>query len=209
MKVLKLAPEYKYINKWTLPDSYMGATWYDYFEVFGQNRDSDTLTRSNFQCFLEKLGGESETIIINHCKHWACGWVETIMIHESDLKALSIAESIMRHCGSYPVIDEFHWSELEHEEHYAFAESEADSLSEFLIEVFSIPETMTESLREVAIELNMKAQREGENSCFNFNLYHYNKTKEYDTEELKYYLNDFDLYFNENEAYKYLISKVG
>ena len=46
--------------------------------VYAQNRDSDRLTRSNFECILKELGGESETVCVIRYGHWACGWVEYI-----------------------------------------------------------------------------------------------------------------------------------
>lgn len=103
----------KAITRWTLPDSYGGAHWHEYFVFLGQNRDSDSLTRSNFICALEALGGESETVIVVREGHWACGWVEWIAIHESDTAALEQADSIACALEDYPVVNEEHWSELE------------------------------------------------------------------------------------------------
>lgn len=40
---------YKHIKRWTMPDSYFGETWPDYYSSgVGQSRDSDSLERSNF-----------------------------------------------------------------------------------------------------------------------------------------------------------------
>jgi hypothetical protein len=103
----------KSLEKWTRPDSYMGAEWPEYFVFLGQHRDSDSLSRSNFICGLEKIGGESDTVHIVHESHWAVGWVEWIAIHESDSQALEKANEIMRRLDGYPVVNEDHWSELE------------------------------------------------------------------------------------------------
>lgn len=103
----------KSLEKWTRPDSYMGAEWPEYFVFLGQHRDSDSLSRSNFICGLEKIGGESDTVHIVHERHWAVGWVEWIAIHESDSQALEKANEIMRRLDGYPVVNEDHWSELE------------------------------------------------------------------------------------------------
>lgn len=106
----------KAIKRWTLPDSYAGAEWPEYFVFLGQHRDSDALTRSNFECGLEALGGESETVKVVREGHWAVGWVEWIAIHESDTEALEAADEILCALSDYPVLNEFHFSELENEE---------------------------------------------------------------------------------------------
>lgn len=47
--------------------------------------------------------------------HWAVGWVEWIAIHESDEKALRIADHNRERLDDYPVLDENDWSEREQE----------------------------------------------------------------------------------------------
>ena len=101
------------LQRWSLPDSYGGAHWPEYFVFLGQNRDSDALTRSNFECGLEALGGESETVLVIREGHWACGWVEWIAIHESDEKALREADELAAALTDYPIVNESHFSELE------------------------------------------------------------------------------------------------
>lgn len=106
--------EPKHLKRWTRPSDYFGAEWPEYFSSgVGQSRDSDSLERSNFTCMLEALDGESDTVLVIRESHWAVGWVEWIAIHESDDKALAIADDIKRKLEDYPVIDEDHWSDLE------------------------------------------------------------------------------------------------
>lgn len=100
------------LTKWTYPDSYMGATYYEYYYVVGQNRDSDYYAQSNFQVALERLGGESDTVIVARSSHWACGWVEYIMVHESDEDKLGIARDIINDLEDYFVLDENHYDSL-------------------------------------------------------------------------------------------------
>ncbi len=102
--------------RWTRPDSYAGAEWPEYFVFLGQNRDSDALTRSNFVRGLELIGGESDTVQVVRERHWACGWIEWIAIHESDAQALAKAEEILTALEAYPVVDEDHFSQLEWDE---------------------------------------------------------------------------------------------
>lgn len=106
----------KHLKLWTMPDSYFGASWPGYYVFLSQHRDSDSLTRSNFICGLEALGGESETVQVIRESHWAVGWVEWIAIHQDDTEALKIADSIMDKLDGYPVVNEDHWSQLEWDE---------------------------------------------------------------------------------------------
>ena len=109
---------YEHIERYKHPSSFMDFADFDrneYYVVGGQHRDSDTLTRSNHRSILKALGGESDTVKVINDSHWAVGWVEAIYIHESDTKALAIAEEIAEGLDGYPVVDEDDWSELEHE----------------------------------------------------------------------------------------------
>jgi hypothetical protein len=47
--------EPKHLKLWKHPDNYLGATWYDYYVVLGQHRDSDVITRSNFRVAKAEL----------------------------------------------------------------------------------------------------------------------------------------------------------
>lgn len=114
----------KNLEKWTFPSSYFGATHYESYVFLGQNRDSDVLTRFNFQYALEKLGGESETVEVIRNGHWACGWIEFIAIHESDVRALQLADSMMDDLDSYPVLDDCGFSQMEHDENMEYLASE-------------------------------------------------------------------------------------
>lgn len=105
------------LNRWTKPDNYAGASWPEYYSSgVGQSRDSSALERSNFECMLRELGGESDTVLVIRESHWAVGWVEWIAIHETDDKALETADAIKGALEDYPVVDEGHFSETETEE---------------------------------------------------------------------------------------------
>lgn len=108
--------EYKFLKKWERPDSYAGADWPDWFVFLGQHRDSDALTRSNFERGLARLGGESETVQVIRERHWAVGWVEWIGVHKSAADKLRAAETMLKQIDAYPVLDDDHFSELEWKE---------------------------------------------------------------------------------------------
>lgn len=110
---------------WTMPQSYCGAVWPATYVFLSQNRDSDSVTRSNFTCALAELealpefensGDELTSRIVVRESHWACGWVEWIAIHADDAEAIKICERIEREIEDYPILDENHHSELENDE---------------------------------------------------------------------------------------------
>jgi hypothetical protein len=109
----------KHLQRYTKPSHFADWATFDrteYYVLGGQHRDSDTLTRSNHRSILQALGGESETVLVVRDSHCMVGWVEAIYIHQSDDKALAIAEKITDNLESYPVVDESDWSELEYTE---------------------------------------------------------------------------------------------
>lgn len=105
------------------PCAYWGER-HDWFVVCGQNRDSDSLTRSNFRSMLKALGGESDTVAIERENHWACGWVEFILVHPDDAARITKANEIREALEDYPVVDEMDWSELESTETWEYVERE-------------------------------------------------------------------------------------
>lgn len=109
-------------KRWTLPDSYMGAQWPDYYVFLGRHRESDSLTRSNALVAEERINelppweGEQDSRFWVRESHWAVGWVEWFAIHEDDEAALRAADAMLERIESYPCLDEDHWSQLEWDE---------------------------------------------------------------------------------------------
>ena len=82
------------------------------------NRDSEPFTRSNWEQqekALQEISEEGEGWEIHRFGHWACGWFE-ILIVEPNSKQSEIAENLAISLEDYPLLDECHASELEHEE---------------------------------------------------------------------------------------------
>lgn len=108
---------FKHLKRWTRPSHYAGDDWPEYYSAgVGQSRDSDALERSNFRCMLQALGGESDTVRVIREGHWAVGWVEWIAIHESDTRALEIADKIKARLADYPVVNDDDFSREEQDE---------------------------------------------------------------------------------------------
>ncbi len=117
------------LKRWTLPGSYYGAQWPDYYGAgFGQSRDSDELEESNFATVLAALkklpafvysapdcDNEIESRKVVRESHWAVGWVEWIAIHEADAAALELCDRLRGDANDYPVLDEQDFSDREQE----------------------------------------------------------------------------------------------
>lgn len=90
-------------------------------------RDASTLDRSNWKCFLQLLGGTGaegangsqgvvDGVRIEEASHWACGWIQYLIIDPSRKDLVAIAESTIEKLEGYPVLNEEDWSALEDEE---------------------------------------------------------------------------------------------
>ena len=96
-------------------DNYGGSTEHkDMLVSLSRSRDSDLLSESNFEVALKKLGGESDSVQIHRFGHWACGWLEHILIDPKDEKAVDLAKEIESSLEDYPILDEEHHSEMEY-----------------------------------------------------------------------------------------------
>ncbi len=96
--------------------NYCGETEFPELDaLLTQSRDSDVLTRSNFECALEQLGGESDSVEVHRFGHWACGWWEVIAVKRGTPE-YKIAEDIEASLADYPILNESHYSELEWDE---------------------------------------------------------------------------------------------
>lgn len=108
-----------HLKRWTMPNSYFGEVWPDYYVFLSHHRDSDELTESNYHVALAALealpefDGESRFEVCE--SHWAVGWVEWVAIHADDYEALKAADEMMGRLENYPALDESDWSEREHE----------------------------------------------------------------------------------------------
>ena len=104
------------LELWQRPKNYAGATYYDYYPLVGQHRDSDALTRANFKA-AQRLFPEA---IVARASHWLVGWVETLLLHKNAApEVLKRAEEMLEGLEQYPVVDE---DELSQEEEEAAAE---------------------------------------------------------------------------------------
>jgi hypothetical protein len=109
---------------WETPGSYFGHNPVGHYCVASQNRDSDSVTRSNYACILrdlEKLALEHDaadrdepSVYTFRASHWACGWIEyVIVLNDAPEAVLEAAGEAICALADYPVYDDEHHSELE------------------------------------------------------------------------------------------------
>ena len=71
------------LDKWTTPKYYFGDDPVDDYLIYSRNRDSKIYENSNYERVLEdlkKLDEKGEYVYDWRANHWACGWIEYIMI---------------------------------------------------------------------------------------------------------------------------------
>jgi len=100
------------MKKWSRSENYIGESYFDYYVLLFRTRDSGLVEKSNFQSALKALNGESDTVKVVRFSHWLCGWVEMILIHESDVKSVDKGNEIEKALDNYPILDEDAFGEL-------------------------------------------------------------------------------------------------
>ena len=108
---------------WEHPDFYAGETYYDYYVLISQHRDSGLMEKSNFDVALKAIQeaddemGSKEDYRIACASHWAVGWCETLMIHKDAAPSIiATGDDILNAIKDYPVLDDSDLSEKEDEE---------------------------------------------------------------------------------------------
>lgn len=131
-----------------------------------ESRDADILTQSNFNVALEMLGGESDgKVEVRHVSHWACGWLNQIMVKATSKQAKILFE-IHKKLAHYPVLDDSDYHEREYEYQSEYAAQTQDELAEALSKHFQVKNTP--ALVDLAYRLNMEEQASnGNDSCIN------------------------------------------
>ena len=118
----------KILTLWVYPQHYFGADWSEYYVILGQHRDSDILTRCNWQAAVETLETLAEQldafddagdsyVQIAQDSHWAVGWCDTLLVHKgAPAQLIAEAESIVKRLRDYPILDENLFCEMEETE---------------------------------------------------------------------------------------------
>jgi hypothetical protein len=84
------------------------------YSVYSRNRESSILENTNFEEFLKRLNGESEWVTIVRHRHWACGWIEYLMLKEDAPHTLiETAIQITKELDAYPILNEDLYTEAQ------------------------------------------------------------------------------------------------
>jgi hypothetical protein len=109
---------FKNLTLWTRPKNYAGPSYPDMYVVYSQNRDSDMITRFNFESLESILEHDHGIQFLNvRDHHWACGWIEFLYVHkDSDKKSLKKLDENLGKLEDYPILDDLEYSEWMMEE---------------------------------------------------------------------------------------------
>ena len=116
--------------RWETPDSYGGFNPVGDIVVYSQNRDSSILEQSNYEQIFKHLKetikgldcpfvlnyerGEFDWVYDFRAGHWACGWVEYILVRkDAPQSVIDAAIEVIGSMEDYPVFDEMHYSEMQ------------------------------------------------------------------------------------------------
>lgn len=105
------------LQRWEHPSSFDSASNFagtipNGYVIITKNRDSSILCESNWECILKHLGGESEHVSIVRHRHWACGWIEYLMVAENaPTQLLDRCVSIVQALNDYPIFNEDDYTE--------------------------------------------------------------------------------------------------
>lgn len=95
-------------------EGYLGEDWFqNWFVLTGRNRDSRILDQSNFESILKYMGGESDNVQVIRSRHWACGWIELILVNPIDTDKVELANNVLSELSKYPVFDEDNYYRME------------------------------------------------------------------------------------------------
>lgn len=109
----------------------------DWLIAYTTTRDADCLARSNWECFVELLTGQSahtgakgssdltDCVAIEEASHWAVGWVQYLIIRPDAAEQIAEARAARADLENYPVLNDTHYSNLEYEEYGKFFKSDA------------------------------------------------------------------------------------
>jgi hypothetical protein len=101
---------------WVRASNYMGEDLTGYYTIYSHNRDSTLLDESNWDSLVKQFE-KNKRFEIHHFNHWACGWVEALMIDGQRMTVKDYTEilEIINKLEDYPLLDETDYSKREYE----------------------------------------------------------------------------------------------
>jgi len=132
------------MKKWSRVENYIGESYNDYYVLLSRHRDSGLVEESNFQSALKALNGKSDTVKIIRAKHWAVGWIEVILIHESDKEAIEKGIEIEKSLENYPILNEDDFYEMVTEKETEMYEQIKNDADHGLFAYWDLPKDYTD-----------------------------------------------------------------
>ena len=117
--------------RWETPEYYGGFNPIGDIVVYSQNRDSSILEQSNYEQIFKHLKetikdldsppyiegderSEFDWVYDFRAGHWACGWVEYILVRkDAPQSVIDAAIEVIGCIEDYPVFDDMHYSEMQ------------------------------------------------------------------------------------------------
>ena len=116
------------LNKWETPDFYAGHNPVGDYTLYSRTRDSSIMENSNYELILKELSDLAEQfdnlrddgepyVYDFRAGHWACGWVEEIIIRQDAPKEIiERAKEIDAALSDYPVYSDADYSQRQWDE---------------------------------------------------------------------------------------------
>ena len=94
--------------KWTHPSEYHGFSPDGDYLIYSQNRDSSICEEVNYELIFSELKRlDKENAYDFRASHWACGWIEYILIKKDSPQPLKDkAAEIIQSLSDYPILDD-------------------------------------------------------------------------------------------------------
>ena len=132
--------------------------------AYEMTRDADCLGRSNMRSFIKLLGGKgtegakgtqdiSEHVAIEEARHWACGWIQRLIVDPSAADLVAIVQEANKKLEGYPVVDEDDWSELEWNEYCEFFERDCRGEFRRGLKEFELKDSTLDRIESAPVEV--------------------------------------------------------
>ena len=111
--------------------NYAGPDLYDEYVLYIRSRDSEALINANYDAIwdeVKNLPGVSD----GRVGHWACGWIDQIMIHKDSCQAMFKAFRFREILDNDGIIDEDLFMEYEQQEHFDAGEMECPECNDWI-----------------------------------------------------------------------------
>jgi hypothetical protein len=113
--------------KWTRPSEYHGFSPDGDYLIYSQTRDSSILSEVNYELIFSELKRlDKENAYDFRASHWACGWIEYILIKKDSPQPLKDkAAEIIQSLSDYPILDDQVYSDTQYDAMFKYWKEES------------------------------------------------------------------------------------